>query len=473
MRYDGRDERKTLGKMNSWLIIGVLALYIVLLFICAFFGEKHASRLSTRGRMLLFSLTLGVYCSSWTFYGATGAAVREGIIFLPIYLGPLLFVALGYDIWRRLGRVRQHHAISSIADFVAARYGKSGPLASMVTILAVIAIIPYLALQLRAIALSAAVILEPTAGSIASTTNGVLFLTGILAILAMIFGTRQIANTEQHGGLMLAVAFESFVKLFALLCVALFFVFAAPENIHQISKDVAETFHQVQLIGVPDTFWIQTLLAGLAIICLPRQFHVAVVELRDEKHIRGARRWFAVYLVLTIIAIIPIASWALHATPGYLAIPDVAVLSLPLSYGQDWLTLLAFLGGFSASTGMLLVSSVALSIMLSNDLIMPALWRTNLLSRHDKRLPLVLKFTRRVCILAVMLLGFLFFHFFNDIDQLSVFGLLAFSAAKDSKPSRASGRSQLMPIGPKLRKLSVKCEYSAGKLRSTVGNNKV
>jgi Na+/proline symporter len=186
MRYDGRDEGKTLGKMNSWLIIGVLALYIVLLFICAFFGEKHASRLSTRGRMLLFSLTLGVYCSSWTFYGATGAAVREGIIFLPIYLGPLLFVALGYDIWRRLGRVRQHHAISSIADFVAARYGKSGPLASMVTILAVIAIIPYLALQLRAIALSAAVILEPTAGSIASTTNGVLFLTGILAILAMI-----------------------------------------------------------------------------------------------------------------------------------------------------------------------------------------------------------------------------------------------------------------------------------------------
>ena len=113
MRYDGRDEGKTLGKMNSWLIIGVLALYIVLLFICAFFGEKHASRLSTRGRMLLFSLTLGVYCSSWTFYGATGAAVREGIIFLPIYLGPLLFVALGYDIWRRLGRVRQHHALKS------------------------------------------------------------------------------------------------------------------------------------------------------------------------------------------------------------------------------------------------------------------------------------------------------------------------------------------------------------------------
>ncbi len=426
-------------RMNSWLIIGGLALYILVLFLCAFFGERHASRLGPRGRMLLFSLTLGVYCSSWTFYGATGAAVRDGIIFLPIYLGPLIFIWFGYDIWRRLGRVRQHHAVSSIADFIAARYGKSGALASLVTILAVIAIIPYLALQLRAVALSTAVILDQATDHLTTATNSVLLLTGILALLAMMFGTRQIANTEQHGGLMLAVAFESFVKLFALLCVAVFFLIESPANMRQVSEDVAKTFHNVQMFGVPETFWIQTLLAGLAIICLPRQFHVAVVELRDEKHIRGARRWFAVYLILTTVAIIPIASWALHASPNFLTIPDVAVLSLPLSFNQDWLSLLAFLGGFSASTGMLLVSSVALSIMLSNDLIMPALWRLNLLSRHDKRLPQFLKLTRRICILAVMLLGFLFFHFFNDIDQLSVFGLLAFSAVAQFAPSLIGG----------------------------------
>lgn len=425
--------------MNSWLIIGALALYIFILFACAFFGEKHASRLSTRGRMFLFSLTLGVYCSSWTFYGATGAAVREGVIFLPIYLGPLLFVGIGYDIWRRLGRVRQHHAISSIADFIAARYGKSGSLASLVTILAVIAIIPYLALQLRAIALSASVVLDQQTQQIATTTNTVLGLTAILAILAMMFGTRQIANTEQHGGLMLAVAFESFVKLSALLCVALFFIFESPLNIIQISHDVQNTFHEVQLFGVPETFWVQTLLAALAIICLPRQFHVAVVELHDEKHIRGARRWFAIYLILTVFAIIPIASWAMHAAPHFLKLPDVAVLSLPLSYEQEGLALLAFLGGFSASTGMLLVSSVALSIMLSNDLIMPALWHFGVISRHDKRLPVMLKLTRRICILAVMSLGFLFFHFFNDIDQLSVFGLLAFSAVAQFSPALIGG----------------------------------
>ncbi|WP_445116833.1 hybrid sensor histidine kinase/response regulator [Acinetobacter sp. WZC-1] len=425
--------------MNSWLIIGVLAVYILILFACAFFGERHASRLGSRGRMLLFSLTLGVYCSSWTFYGATGAAVREGILFLPIYLGPLLFIGLGYDIWRRLGRIRQHHAISSIADFIAARYGKSGALASLVTILAVIAIIPYLALQLRAIALSASVMLDTNTQLVSTTTNGVLTLTAVLAILAMMFGTRQIASTEQHGGLMLAVALESFVKLFALLCVAFFFIFENPQNIVQISADTAQIFQQVQRSGVPETFWIQTLLAGLAMICLPRQFHVAVVELKDEKHIRGASRWFAAYLILTIFAIVPIASWALHATPNYLSIPDVAVLSLPLSYDQQWLTLLAFLGGFSASTGMLLVSSVALSIMLSNDLIIPTLWRFNMLPRHHKHLPQVLKLTRRICILAVMLLGFLFFHFFNDIDQLSTFGLLAFSAVAQFAPALIGG----------------------------------
>ncbi|KAA8733123.1 response regulator [Acinetobacter qingfengensis] len=424
--------------MNAGLIIGTLAIYIFILFACAFFGEKHANRLSAKGRLILFSLTLGVYCSSWTFYGATGAAVRDGIIFLPIYLGPLLFVWFGYDIWRRLGRVRQHHSVSSIADFISARYGKSGSLAALVTILAVIAILPYLALQLRAIALSTSVILHQANYQYA-VTNTVLLLTGLMAVLAMLFGTRQIANTEQHGGLMLAVAFESFVKLFALITVALFFIFSAPEHLDQIKTDVVDTMHNVQHTGFPDTFWTQTLLAGLAMICLPRQFHVAVVELHDETHIKGAKRWFGGYLILTILAIIPLASWALHTSADILPIADIAVLKLPMSFNNEWLTLLAFVGGFSASTGMLLVSSVALSIMLSNDLIMPALWRTQLLSRHDDRLPQVLKLVRRISILVVMLLGFLFYHFFADIDQLSIFGLLAFSAVAQFAPALIGG----------------------------------
>ncbi len=424
--------------MNASLIVGVIATYIIILFACAFFGERHANRLSPRGRMILFSLTLGVYCSSWTFYGATGAAVRDGVIFLPIYLGPLLFIWFGYDIWRRLGRVRQHHSVSSIADFISARYGKSGTLAALVTVLAVIAILPYLALQLRSIALSTTIILEKTNYQYAITSS-ILVLTGLLALLAILFGTRQIANSEQHGGLMLAVAFESFVKLFALLAVAAFFALGSSENLQQIKTDVFNTLHQVQQVGVPPSFWTQTLLAGLAIICLPRQFHVAVVELKDEVYIKGARRWFGAYLILTIIAIIPIASWALHTPANILPVPDIAVLILPMSLNNEWLALLAFVGGFSAATGMLLVSSVALSIMLSNDLILPALWKMNIVSRHDRRLPQVLRLVRRLAILFVMLLGFLFYHFFADINQLSVFGLLAFSAVAQFAPALIGG----------------------------------
>ena len=426
--------------MNNWLIIGILTVYILVLFACAFFGEKYAKTLSPKRHMLLLSLALGVYCSSWTFFGATGTAVRQGINYLPIYLGPLLFLWLGYDIWRRIGRIRQHHSISSIADFIAARYGKSGMLAALVTILSVIGTIPYLALQLRAIALSTLVILpDDSALHLSLTTNTVLVLTGILALLAMLFGTRQAESTEQHGGLMLAVALESFVKLVALIAVALFFVFDQPHNIVQITQDIKQQLQEVQKFGVPDTFWIQTLLAGLAIICLPRQFHIAVVELREERHIKGTRRWFSLYLLLTALAIIPIASWALHSNASILPIPDVAVLSLPITYQHEWLTLLSFLGGFSASTGMLLVASVALSIMLSNDLIMPALWKLNLLSRHDQRLPFVLKIVRRLCILMVMSLGFLFFHFFDGIDRLSVFGLIAFSAVAQFAPALIGG----------------------------------
>lgn len=424
--------------MNSWLIIAVLIFYIVFLFLCAFFGEKYAPALNSKRRVLLFSLTLGVYCSSWTFYGATGDAVQQGITYFAIYLGPLLFMAFGYDVWRRLGHIRQHHAIASISDFISARYGKSATLASVITILSVIGTVPYLALQLRAIAMSTAAIL-PEASAVQSTTNLILFLTAILVLLSMVFGTRQISNTEQHGGLMLAVAVESFVKLFALLSVAIFFVLQDPQSIPQMSQDLQREYNAIQSVGLPNTFWTQTMLAGLAMFCLPRQFHVGVVELRDEKHIKGARKWFSAYLILTAVAIFPIASWAIHQSSSPIGMGDLAVLALPLSYQNEWLSLLAFLGGFSASTGMLLVSSVAIATMLSNDLVMPAIWRLGIISRHDKQLPAVLKMSKRICIVFVMLLGFLFYHVFERVEQLSILGLLAFTAVAQFAPALIGG----------------------------------
>lgn len=424
--------------MNSWLVIGVLAIYIAMLFACAFFGEKYASRLGYRGRMLLFSLTLGVYCSSWTFYGAVGEAVRGGIAFLPIYLGPLLFLWLGHNIWRRLGRIRSHQPVSSIADFIAARYGKSGALAAVVTILAVIGVLPYLALQLRAIALSANVLLGEQQ-NVTHTTNGVLLLTALLAGIAMLFGTRQLSSKEQHGGLMIAIACESAVKLFALLTVAAFALWISPDSWQMVKHDVHDTISTVQQNGFPYSFWTQTLLAAMAMICLPRQFHVAVVELRDERHIKDARIWFSVYLLLMVVAIIPIASWAMHMPASFLLDADMAVLLLPVSHGQTWLALTAFIGGFSAATGMLLIATLALSIMLSNDVILPVLWRFGILEKQDKRLYHWLKIIRRLCIMVVMLLGFVVYQLLSDMNQLSAMGLLAFSAVIQFAPALLGG----------------------------------
>ncbi|WP_410210693.1 PAS-domain containing protein [Aquirhabdus sp.] len=423
--------------MNGWLVFGVLVLYVVLLFACAFLGERKNSWLSPRGRMWLFSLTLGVYCTSWTYYGAVGAAVRDGMSFLPIYLGPLLFLWLGRDIWQRLVQIRNRQSITSIADFIAARYGKSPKLAALVTICAVIWILPYIALQLRAVALSVDVLMSDQASS-GVTSNGVLVLTGLLAGLAMLFGTRHLNSSEQHNGLMLAVALESMVKLIALLAVAIFAVMHI-ESPYSISEELSQRVSRLHADGLPAGFWTQTLLASLAMICLPRQFHVGVVECRDVTYVRGARRWFAIYLFLTVLAIVPIALWALNMPISVLPNPDTAVLMLPLLKGETGLALLAFLGGFSAATGMLLVATVTLSIMLSNELILPLLWRFRLVQHDGAQFEKVMRIVRRLCMLSVMLLGFMAYRLFAESTQLSAIGLLAFAGVAQFSPALIGG----------------------------------
>lgn len=423
--------------MNGWLVFGVLGCYVLLLFGCALIGERQNTWLGQRGRMALFSLTLGVYCTSWTYYGAVGAAVRDGISFLPIYLGPLLFLWLGRDVWQRLVRIRNRQSITSIADFIAARYGKSPKLAALVTVCAVIWILPYMALQLRAIALSVEVLMSNHA-SLGVTSSGVLVLTGLLAGLAMVFGSRHLTSNEQHSGLMLAIALESMVKLIALMVIGLFAVMHLDAS-NPIARELSDRVAHLQESGLPSGFWAQTLLAGLAMICLPRQFHVGVVECRDLSYIRGARRWFAVYLVLTILAIIPIALWASHMPISVLPNPDTAVLMLPLLKGETGLALFAFLGGFSAATGMLLVATVTLSIMLSNDLILPLLWHFRLVQHDGAQLEKVMRIVRRLSMLSVMLLGFLTYRLFADFTQLSAIGLLAFAGVVQFAPALLGG----------------------------------
>jgi len=421
----------------SGLILSVLALYIAVLFACAIYGENVTSRLKRRSRGLVFSLALGVYCSSWTFYGAVGEAVRHGIAFLPIYLGPLLFLWLGYDVWQRLGRIRSQLPISSIADFIAARYGKSGLLAALVTVLAILAILPYLALQLRAITLSASMLLGEQNPAVMN--REVLLLTALLAVIAMLYSTRQLSNREQHSGLMLAIALESVVKLTALIMVALVTLGITPDAPAHLAGDIQQTMAQIQQEGLPASFWTQTILAAMAMICLPRQFHVSVVELRDSRDIRTARLWFAGYLVLMVAAILPIASWAMRIRANLMTNPDMAVLLFPIFHGQTWLALLAFLGGFSAATGMLLIATLALAIMLSNEVLLPVLWRFGILHQNDRQLSKWLKLIRWLSILVVMALGFAVYWLLASSDQLTALGLLAFSAVIQFAPALLGG----------------------------------
>ncbi len=422
--------------MNGWLITGVLATYVGLLFVCAFLGEHSRLRIGARSRRLLFALTLGVYCTSWTFYGAVGAALQQGWLFLTIYLGPLLFLWLGHDIWRRLVQIRTNHSMSSIADFLAARYGKSPVLAALVTVFAVISVLPYFALQLQAISLSVAVMMPEQTHSDAFDwpSMGVFALTAGLAALAMLFGTRHRHHNERHGGLMLAVALESAVKLVALLLVG---GYALWHLLHSTAP-----LPSVPTLALPNQipggFLAQTLVAALAMICLPRQFHVAVVEASHLDDLKAARPLFASYLVLTVLAILPIAWWA-GAELNRLSNPDMAVLLLPLLHDQHALALVAFLGGFSAATGMLLVASVALSIMLSNDLILPALWRLGWLRRDTPNLVDWVRWIRRLSLLGLMLLAYAMYRLFAGDTQLASIGVLSFAAVAQFAPALIGG----------------------------------
>ena len=422
--------------MNGWLITGVLAVYVGLLFGCAFLGERSSVKIGKRGRQFLFALTLGVYCTSWTFYGAVGSALQQGWAFLAIYLGPLLFLWFGHDAWQRLVQIRRHHSINSIADFLAARYGKSPLLAALVTVLAVVSVLPYFALQLQAISLSVSVLMpeQTQPAGFDWPSMGVFALTAGLAALAMLFGTRQLHSNERHGGLMLAVALESAVKLIALLLVGGYALW-------HLSQSTTPLPHVPTLAlptQIPSGFLAQTLVAALAMICLPRQFHVAVVECSHADDLKAARPLFAGYLLLTVLAILPIAWWAgTQLQP--LDNPDMAVLLLPLLHDQPALALVAFLGGFSAATGMLLVASVALSIMLSNDLILPALWRLGWLRRDTPHVVDWVRWIRRLSLLGLMLLAYAIYRLFAGGTQLASIGVLSFAAVAQFAPALIGG----------------------------------
>ena len=421
--------------MSNWVLLLVSLGYAALLFAVAWWGDRNPGFTQRPAlRPVVYSLALAVYCSSWTFYGAVGTAAHQGLGYLPIYLGPLLLLLFGWRILERLALIAQSQSTVSIADFIAARYGRSQRLAAMVALVALIAAVPYLALQYKAVALSLQVL---GGGNMPTGTfsDPALYVALAMALFAILFGTRQVDATEHRPGMMLAIALESLVKLVALVAVGVFAVFWLNRN----SLDLAGATGEL-LAKTPSTGMVaQTLLAFTALVCLPRQFHVAVVECVDAGDIRRARWLFGGYLVVIILMVLPIAAagMALFGDGGTLA--DTFVLALPLAEGRDALALFAYVGGFSAATGMVIVASVALSIMASNDLVMPLLLRSRWAQRQGGDVAATVLWVRRIAILCFALFAYGYYLASGTDTTLAAYGLMAFAAVAQFAPALIGG----------------------------------
>src|SRR5574337_266411 len=398
--------------IQGWLLLLVSLLYVGVLFLVAYAGDRRPLYpLQPRLRPIVYSLALAVYCSSWTFYGAVGTAAREGLAYLPIYLGPILLFVFGFGFLRRLLQVVRQRKITSIADFIAARFGRSHGLAALVAVIAVIAVVPYIALQFKAVAMSYGVLGGGLPGAI--RTGGVdsaLWCAVLLAAFAILFGTRSIDATEHHHGLMLAIALESLIKLLVFVAIAAYALRQGPGLPETVQRPLRELQH-----GLPPDFLTQTMLALGAMFCLPRQFQVGLVECEDAGDLGRARWLLPLYMVIVSLAVLPIVAAGAHLPLVSGGNADAWVLTLPLAHGD---------------------TGVALSTMISNDLVMPALLRIRRL-RLEQRSDLsrlVLR-VRRVAIVALATMAYLYYRVAADAEHLAAIGLLAFAAVAQFAPA--------------------------------------
>lgn len=416
-------------------------IYLAGLFWLAAWRDRHAGTgVLQRQAGLIYSLSLAVYCSSWTFFGGVGTAVTAGLDYLPIYLGPILVFTFGFGLVRKiLAQAKAQHS-TSIADFLSARYGKSAALAALVTVIATCGSLPYMALQLESVG-AAMLTLDPTLRAQLAADELVLLVAALMGLFAILFGSRRADRVGDNAGLVLTIAVEAVVKLIALLAVgalALWLLLAgdAPAP----STDPALLAPALLADDPFDArFAVLTLIAATAALCLPRQFHMSFIEAPGERASPAMQWVFPAYLALTALVIVPIVLAGLAVLPAGTD-PDTIILALPLANGNEALALLVFLGGFSASAGMIVVASVALSIMITNDLIAPLLLRRALAGRGDRsRIAARLLLTRRVVIAALLMSAYAFYRGFAGITDLAGLGTLAFAAAAQFAPGLLLG----------------------------------
>ena len=417
--------------MSPVILVITLAAYLALLFWIARIGDRRRFSMSGWARHpLVYTLALGVYCTSWTFYGLVGTAASKGWYYLPILLGPVLLFTLGYPLLQRISSVCRQEHIHSIADFISSRYGKRQSIAAIITLIMLTATVPYIALQLKAVSDT----ILYSVNNLAFASQDMTLLVAIAMIMfTLIFGANRLDVSSYHSGIMVAIAFESVVKLFALLIIALFALgLAEGFDPTELSNSANAVFQQSTLTP---PFWILTLVSAATIFCLPRMFQVTFVECLSENHLKYARVGFSLYLAAIATAVFVIAWVGNQILADTDVASDTFVLALPLGSGHNTLGLLAFIGGFSAATAMIIVASVTLSQMLSNDVILPLLIR-----KQKSRSPIpdyskMLILTRRLTVIGVVLLAWLYQHSLAENAALTEIGLVAFTLAVQLAPA--------------------------------------
>jgi Na+/proline symporter/signal transduction histidine kinase len=426
------------------VLVAACLAYVALLFLVAFAVERRAAAAGGRPPRwlrspLVYTLSLSVYCTAWTFYGAVGYAARSGLEFLTIYLGPTLVFLAWWMILRKLVRIAKRQRITSIADLVSSRFGKSSRLGVIVTLICVTASTPYIALQLQSVSLSFAVIASdgPAGWDHAQPTQTALWVAAGLALFTILFGTRNLDANEQHHGVVTAIALEAVVKLVALLAVGVFVVWG-------LSGGVAAVLDRVAASPVatwdlkPDRWTGLIFCSAAAILTLPRMFQVLVVENADERHLAVASWAFPLYLFLMSLFVVPIAVTGLERLPAGTN-PDLFVLALPLAEGQAGLAMLAFLGGFSAATSMVIMEAIALATMVSNHVVMPLWLSLGRRAAEAGDLRRIVLLARRVSIAAVMALGYAYYARSTGSAGLAAIGLIAFVGVAQILPAMLGG----------------------------------
>lgn len=417
--------------MFSLLILALVGAYVATLFVVAWRSERGAGRSGRAFGPWTYALSLAIYCTSWTYYGAVGTAARDGWEYLPIYLGPAIGLTLLFPIWRRIAAAAKRENIGSIADFVSSRYGKSQTLGAVVAVVAILGSLPYIALQLKSLSMAWQLVTAgtPVAGSEGPT---VAVIAALLAGFTILFGARRADLTEHNRGLIQAIALESIVKLAALIAVAGFamvLLLGAPSP----AQAVAALGDLAAPPVIDSRFVAISLLAVIAVYCLPRQFHVAFVEGAEPADIRRARWVFPVYLLITSLAVLPlVAAGGLFAG---ISDPDLFVLDIPVQAGARILTAIVFVGGFSAATAMVIVETVALSAMASNNLILPLAARLSRRARDGENLAGGILQVRRVVICIVLFLAWLYFQAIDRASGLAAIGLTSFAALAQLAPA--------------------------------------